>query len=795
VSTSDHLAAPGDGRVSTGNAALDEILHGGLVGRRPYLIVGPSGTGKTTAALQFLCDGARRGERCLLVTLEEPPNEMKLNHPGLIPDLDRVFVFDAIPDIMRYERAPFKDISAVRHSILFGEIGTEIRKTPELSSVEVTFTALEQTLRMEMARRSYTRLVIDSLTALQYFCMKGVDEVAGAQTFLRFLSDLRLTTVLTVEAPLEDVETPERLLARGEIRLFRWEFDGKTVRAIGVEKFRGSQHDIRLHPYRIGPQGLDIDLSSTISRDTRQLVERPTIAPVETAEVDVPPVEVPASLLDSFEEEIRDLVALGIDVFPVRSEIESALAAAGLRNLGDVERHLVLARGLIVELVDEFKEAREASGEAMSAAVRDAEQRILARASETRAGFPPTQLPDLHELQPLLEMVLNSMPAAPPASTAVVPDRGWPAAVPPRHGPPRPPPSPPPPRLTGIGPPARIGVAPTTAAAPAPPPIDSSPPTSATPPAQPAPSLPAPPAISEAPAPAPSPALEVAVAKEPPRVAAPVSPTPRPPPPLPSFPMTEPAHAVDVTPPTRSSHAKVAPAPPTATPPKPVPAPAPAAPVKAPAPSPTITPSKNVAPVAPKAPARATATPAPKAAPATVHRAETTAKPAGAPSGTSHGGPASTPAKATVSSAAPVAVPEGPSVPSPSAPVSPEAGAPAPPPPAPRRRRRAPAPSSEPRPVESKEPPAAPEAPAAPAAPSPEPVPPIGATLEPVLPPTPAPPKKRAPRRRKARAESAPATGTAAPTTAPSDAPTGSASTTPANLDGASESPRPERAP
>ncbi|MGA8424906.1 MAG: ATPase domain-containing protein, partial [Thermoplasmata archaeon] len=459
MSTSDHPTAPAEGRVSSGNAALDEILHGGLVARRPYLIVGPSGTGKTTAALQFLCDGARRGERCLLVTLEEPPNEMKFNHPGLLPDLDRVFVFDAIPDIMRYERAPFKDISAVRHSILFGEIGSEIRKTPELSSVEVTFTALEQTLRMEMARRSYTRLVIDSLTALQYFCMKGVDEVAGAQTFLRFLSDLRLTTVLTVEAPLEDVETPERLLARGEIRLFRWEFEGKTVRAIGVEKFRGSQHDIRLHPYRIGPQGLDIDLSSTISRDTRQLVERPTIVPAEATEVEVVPVELPASLLDSFEEEIRDLVALGVDVLPVRSEIESALAAAGLRNLGDVERHLVVARGLIVELVDEFKVAREASGEPMSAAIRDAEQRILARASETRAGFPPTQLPDLHELQPLLEMVLNSMPSAPPASTAAVPAQAWPPAASARRGPPRPPPSPPPPRLTGIGPPARIGVA------------------------------------------------------------------------------------------------------------------------------------------------------------------------------------------------------------------------------------------------------------------------------------------------------------------------------------------------
>ncbi|MCI4329129.1 MAG: ArsR family transcriptional regulator, partial [Thermoplasmata archaeon] len=82
---------------------------GGLMPHRPYLVVGPSGTGKTKLALQFLCEGARRGENCLLVTLEEPPNEVRQNHTALAAELDKVWVFDAIPDVMRYERAPFKD--------------------------------------------------------------------------------------------------------------------------------------------------------------------------------------------------------------------------------------------------------------------------------------------------------------------------------------------------------------------------------------------------------------------------------------------------------------------------------------------------------------------------------------------------------------------------------------------------------------------------------------------------------------------------------------------------------------
>ncbi|MGA7476662.1 MAG: ATPase domain-containing protein [Thermoplasmata archaeon] len=429
------VVPPAEPRVSTGNPSLDAMLEGGLVARRPYLVVGPSGTGKTTLSIQFLCEGVRRHERVLLVTLEEPPNEARVNHRGLEPELSRVEVFDAIPDIMRYERTPFKDISSVRSAIPFAQVPFKIRQSPELASVEVTITALEQMLRTEVIRKGYTRLVIDSLTALQYFCMKGFDPVAGAQSFLRFLSDLRVTTILTVEAPLEDVETAERSLARGEIRLFRWELDGQTVRALGVEKFRGSSHDVRLHPYRIGPNGIDVNLETTISRDTRQIIG-PIIRhpePAEAAAPAAPFVSAVTPLLD----EMRDLVLLGADVAPARTEIEAALAATNGGRLEEAQAHLSRVSSLVMVLVDRLKGPRPVAPADPGAAL--ALQRVLARADSVRTGIPPTSLPPASVLQvqlgALLSLLPVPVPVPQPAPTPVIAEAAPPKAVGPSPAP------------------------------------------------------------------------------------------------------------------------------------------------------------------------------------------------------------------------------------------------------------------------------------------------------------------------------------------------------------------------
>ncbi len=63
--------------VSTGITGLDEILRGGLPASNLYMIQGAPGSGKTTAALQFLRAGVEAGESCIYVTLSQTAAELE----------------------------------------------------------------------------------------------------------------------------------------------------------------------------------------------------------------------------------------------------------------------------------------------------------------------------------------------------------------------------------------------------------------------------------------------------------------------------------------------------------------------------------------------------------------------------------------------------------------------------------------------------------------------------------------------------------------------------------------------
>jgi circadian clock protein KaiC len=74
-------------RVTTGIPGLDDLVNGGYYVASTTLVVGISGAGKSVMALQFIAEGARRGERGLMITLDEPPAQVLRNARSIGIDL------------------------------------------------------------------------------------------------------------------------------------------------------------------------------------------------------------------------------------------------------------------------------------------------------------------------------------------------------------------------------------------------------------------------------------------------------------------------------------------------------------------------------------------------------------------------------------------------------------------------------------------------------------------------------------------------------------------------------------
>ena len=251
-------------RVKTGVDGLDAMLNGGLLPARPYIISGPTGSGKTILATQFLVDGLKRGELCLLVTLDEPPIEVKSNMGLFGWNLDRLKILDATPDVRAHKRQRSVIDVGTALDVRDMEDVSDIRQSSQIRALEVTVHSVQKMIKQEFAGRlektkeRYKRIVIDSMTALKMFSMQGEDSRILIQSFMRFLSELEATSLIVSEhLDRKSIET-EFFLGRGEIRLQKW-IDGSTVRrAISIEKFRGSKFDDRIRPMAITNNGLAV---------------------------------------------------------------------------------------------------------------------------------------------------------------------------------------------------------------------------------------------------------------------------------------------------------------------------------------------------------------------------------------------------------------------------------------------------------------------------------------------------------------------------------------------------------
>jgi KaiC/GvpD/RAD55 family RecA-like ATPase len=275
-------------KVKTGVAGLDEMLEGGLLSSRPYVVSGVPGTGKTTLALQFLAEGARNGEQVLYVALDEPPNEVAMNARRFSWSIDSVRVLDATPDVMTYDKTPVRDVSSERKVEFFRSVPDKIRRTSEKGPTDMSVNTLQELLKQELSIRKYSRVVIDSLTSLRYFYIKTSEEYATMQSFIRLLSDIGVTTIMTMHVPEVSRPDVESQFSRGEIRLHKW-FDGRGLtRGVTIEKYRGSSHDERMRNLKIDTDGVVVSTGAQKKKSSKAKAKssEQDPAPRETEDVE-----------------------------------------------------------------------------------------------------------------------------------------------------------------------------------------------------------------------------------------------------------------------------------------------------------------------------------------------------------------------------------------------------------------------------------------------------------------------------------------------------------------------------
>ncbi len=247
-------------RVSIGVAGLDRMLGGGVIPGRPYLVIGGNGAGKTLLSLSFLLEGIRRREEVLFVAADEPPSEIVENVRAFGWDLSKIQTLDANPGARGFRRgAGIQQIRSMNDLKTMGAIADEsARATHDPEGVSIQSIHLK--LRQQMSDRPFRRVVVDSMTSVRRFAVRGAADMQAERTeiqsLLRFLAERGVTTLITSVPSDPGVLTPEEILTRGEILLTRKWIGDRSVRQVKVVRMRGCAHDPERRPFAISPQGL-----------------------------------------------------------------------------------------------------------------------------------------------------------------------------------------------------------------------------------------------------------------------------------------------------------------------------------------------------------------------------------------------------------------------------------------------------------------------------------------------------------------------------------------------------------
>jgi circadian clock protein KaiC len=217
--------------LTSGVAALDQLLGGGLERGSSTLILGPAGTGKSLLTLEFVASAIARGEKAAMFIFDE---ELSL--------------------LFRRALGLGFDLAAMQES---GDLLIEQVDAAELAPGEFA-----HRVRSCVQAKNISVIVIDSLNGYQAAMPEEQYLVLHIHELLQFLNRRGASTFLTVaqHGLVGEMKSPVDVtyLADTVILLRYFEAMGRVRRAISVVKKRTGPHEDTIREYQIGADGMTV---------------------------------------------------------------------------------------------------------------------------------------------------------------------------------------------------------------------------------------------------------------------------------------------------------------------------------------------------------------------------------------------------------------------------------------------------------------------------------------------------------------------------------------------------------
>ena len=246
-----HNTSPSE-LLSTGISGLDDILGGGLTPNRVYVVEGEPGSGKTTTGLQFLQEGAKKGESVVYITLAESGDELR----GVADSHGWSMAGIHIHEVLQSEAQLQPETQYTMFHPSEVEMGTTLRMI--LSVVE---------------ERKPVRVVIDSLSELQLLADTALRYRRQVLALKQFFSSRACTVLLLNDRTAAGVDLQVRSIAHGVINLEQTVKDyGSERRRVRIVKYRGRAFRGGMHDYKIQRGGLHV-YPSLVAAESRIITQ------------------------------------------------------------------------------------------------------------------------------------------------------------------------------------------------------------------------------------------------------------------------------------------------------------------------------------------------------------------------------------------------------------------------------------------------------------------------------------------------------------------------------------------